>query len=257
MAVNTKLIYTAYKNMHMLAGKDINDNFISVNEYNTLLEDIYVPFVNSKLTDLLVKGRIPESAIASSGMFTNLIATEDITFGGGELLLTNSGDTTYDMMFWVSARTTAVYSGQIRRISLVPQEEYVDRRSNILAPPPDENPIANLYYDKSTEQQAAYIYPSDITGVTLTYIRRPATPALDYYILSSGRKVFMDVDATADLTALSATYRTGATSGTVNSITEDVEMPEQYHEEFVMKLLEAAEKVKPDYNGVQYTRSKQ
>ena len=260
MAITDKNVYLVYKNLHTVIGKDVNDNFISVNEYNDLLAGTFYPFIYSKTNAFLKGEAIPIEAIQSSALLARLTYTEPVTPNAGLIDLHSGigGELAYDYLFWVSAWTNTAYNGQRRRIKLVSTEELADINMNMAKPRPDEYPLAVLSYNVASGYYMGQVYPTDISSVKLSYIRKPTLPFLDYYIDTSYYRQYLEVGT--DLTSITTgQYRDGNDMDDVatDSLTIEIDLPDSYIEEYMFVLLEKLEKRKPDYSGVQYSLAKQ
>lgn len=171
-------------------------------------------------------GRISETHFDSK-LLKDLIEEETVTPATGIVLFSALGET---YAYWGSMLTSAAYNGQIRKVSLVTHNEYETRQSNILSKPITRHPIAKL------NSTGVTIYPTDIPSVDFTYIRKPVTPQIDYYIDANKQVQFFDAATTSYVLLTNEQYSDGTTSGTVTPNTTELDIDDDFHIEFVTEM---------------------
>lgn len=172
------------------------------------------------------RGRISETHF-NSKLLRNLIEDETVTPTTGVVTF-SSLSATY--AYWGSMLTSAAYNGQIRKVELITHNELEARLSNILSKPIARHPVAKL------TKTGLVIYPTDISSVEFTYIRKPVTPQLDYYI-DANKQVQFFSDATTSYTLLTdEQYSDGTTGGSVSPDTVELDIDEDFHIEFVTEM---------------------
>jgi len=115
------------------------------------------------------------------------------------------------------AHLTAMHvGGDTILIDDLTDEEWVFRQDDELTQPSADYPIARL------DSTNIYVLPLTIDSITLLYLRNPTTPYYDYYTDANLNIEYLEADESYVLGA-SEVYRDGTTSGTVNSITVELE----------------------------------
>ena len=80
------------------------------------------------------------------------------------------------------------------------------------------------------------IYPNNITSAEFTYLRKPLTPVYDYYIDANANEVYLLTGTSHTLTT-DETGSAGQTSGTVTSLTVELDWDELFHVVFCNEVL--------------------
>jgi len=250
------LIKDIYTNITTMLSSDGNDGVVTLDRFNTFLPIIQDELIRTKIEEqykVSPLGELPSEAIYSSKIIRNLIVAQAATKSGDYFTFpetTGGGySLTYALLYFLGATTSTEYNGMIRDIKLVSDKKFRRLMGNLLEPPISENPIALL------RQGLLHIYPTNITSISISYVRRPVAPFLDYYINASKERVFMTA-ATQYTVGATSIYRDG-TTGVKTSITKELEIPEDFHPEFQDKLLERLSLVLNDQFGVQYALGKQ
>jgi hypothetical protein len=250
------LLKDIYTNITTMLSSDGNDGVITLDRFNTILPIIQDELIRAKIEEqyrVSPLGELPSEAIYSSKIIRNLIVAQSVTRSTDYFtfpLTTGSGYTlTYALLYFLGASTSTAYNGMIREIKLISDKKLRKLMGNLLEPNISENPVVLL------RSGLLHVYPSDITAISISYVRRPVAPFLDYYINASKERVFMTA-ATEYAIGSTSIYRDGST-GTKQSATKELEVPEDFHPEFQDKLLERLSLVLNDQFGVQYAMSKQ
>jgi hypothetical protein len=111
-------------------------------------------------------------------------------------------------------------------IDLVTDEEWMFRRNDELTEPTTSYPIARIADDY------IYVVPKEINNIFLYYLKQPDTPYFDYYTDDDYNIQYLAVSSTHVLTT-SEVYRDGTASGTVTSISVELE----WNDEDKIKIL--------------------
>jgi hypothetical protein len=81
------------------------------------------------------------------------------------------------------------------------------------------------------------VYPTNATELQLSYIRIPVTPIYDYYMDQYGTEVCMAASTTHAL-GTGEIGSLGQTSGTVSSLTVELEWDDYVHPQIAIRILE-------------------
>lgn len=246
------------KNIETKLSINGNSGYISFDKFNTLLEGEYMGFVKTKIEELFItsNGAAIPKTMYSTKLLGNLIKS---TWNDG-VSMTGTADSnalfkkwelsTSDFMYWLAGEH-GTPSSSPRGVELVTEVEFVNRRSNLMAKPIDENPIAFI--------KGGNIFTSNnVTAPHIYYIKTPTTPFLDYYIDADSYSQTLDVGDSINLSGAETggQYRDGTTTGTKNSTTVELEISFDFHLEFQNKLMEAIA-IPIDTERTQYANIKQ
>jgi hypothetical protein len=130
--------------------------------------------------------------------------------------------------YWLSLIT--ILNGNTKSIDILTDQELDDRRTNTLSVPLDEYPAAII------NNNLINIYPNNITSAEFTYLRKPLTPVYDYYIDANANEVYLAAGTFHTLTT-DETGSAGQTSGTVTSLTVELDWDELFHVVFCNEVL--------------------
>jgi hypothetical protein len=250
------LLKDIYTNITTMLSSDGNDGVVTLDRFNTFLPIIQDELIRAKIEEqyrVSPLGELPGEAVYSSKIIRNLIVAQSVTRSTDYFtfpLTTDSGYTlTYALLYFLGAHTSTAYNGMVREIKMVSDKKLRKLMGNLLEPNISENPVVLL------RQGLLHVYPSNITSISISYVRRPVAPLLDYYINASKERVFMTAGLEYNVTTGSI-YKDG-TTGVKTSATKELEIPEDFHPEFQDKLLERLSLVLNDQFRVQYAMSKQ
>lgn len=124
-------------------------------------------------------------------------------------------------------------------VDLVGFAELVDRLSDELTQPTEDDPIAVLGDVNSFS--LINVYPTSLKAIYINYLKMPATPLLDYYVDSNGFYTFLAAGATGVSVPAGATYRTGTAGPTsVNSATVHFAWDAEQMTAIVYRILQKA-----------------
>lgn len=174
-----------YGYLNTMLKKHSSGNSYSPDQFNYILPVENIKFFNHQIEQIRQYANTDKDfteALLSSKLLRPLLVTENVTPTTGVYDLTGLANT---FVHWASGITTAVYSGRIRRIDVIPQNELEKRQTNLLSLPIKHNLVAVLAGDNVT------IYPTDVGEIALTYVKLPSTPVYDYYIDGNRNKIFL------------------------------------------------------------------
>lgn len=126
---------------------------------------------------------------------------------------TQSGKSTLPVDY---KHVSAIETTAGRRVDIVTEEEWVERRLDSITAPSVYYPIARI------AGESIFILPAGITTATLYYLKTPTDPFFDYYIDANGNIMPLAVGATYTLQA-GEVYRDGTTAGLKTSVTVELE----------------------------------
>ena len=126
--------------------------------------------------------------------------------------------------YWHPSALSYDDSGNIRLIEIVTDLEFAERMSSSLLQPDSYYPIAK-FYRNSSDTEVIKVEPLTSTTLTFNYLRKPPEPFYDYYINANDELIYME-PGDSHLLGTGEEYRDGTTSGTVNSISEELPFPE-------------------------------
>lgn len=219
-----------YQYLNALINTESLGNDLNLKEFNYLLKDENINLLKEEVEHLYTVQRasaLSPEVVYSSKMLRKFINESTITPSAGVINL-SSQLTSY--AYFLALRTAVAYNGQIRNIPLVPHETFNIMASNLLSKPLKKNPVCVI------DQDSLRIRPTNITSVIINYIRFPATPIFDYYINAADEVVYLAASATHALTS-GETGSAGQTTGTVTSLTVELEYSVDFHSAFLNRLL--------------------
>lgn len=213
---------------------------------NIITDEVFNILVNSAQAEYMDTEK--DKAELTSGITTELLPFfEEAVLQpvAGEVSLAQLGN---------YVKLIKVYTDTLAKCDVCTSIEVGERIGNSLTGPTLKHPIVEEFSDK------LIVYPSNVTSLTIKYIREPNEVFLDYYWDTNGNTVYMDAGATHTL-GLGEVYRDGATSGTKPSQTAEFEWgASDIKKIFNMVLRDAAVSVDrqlPFSYGVQETTKKE
>jgi hypothetical protein len=219
-----------YKYLNSLINADSLGGDLNLKEFNYMLQDENINLFKEEVEHLYTVQRadaLKPEVVYSSKMLRKFINETTIAPTVGVVNL-SSQLTSY--AYFLACRTAAAYNGQIRNIPLVTHETFNIMASNLLSKPLKKNPVCVIDID------SLRIRPTNITSVIINYLRFPATPVFDYYINATDDVVYLAAAATHALTS-GETGSVGQTTGTVTSLTVELEYSVDFHSAFLNRLL--------------------
>jgi hypothetical protein len=228
-----------YTNINTELGKDGNGGYLTMDRFNTELPSVLYSLIRKHVKNYPLQA---EDQLMTLEILRYLhVKKSSATVTSGNINLT-SAILGYDMLYW--GAMYGVLNGTFRKVNLCQPVEWNDKLSNFMSMDIDENPIALMYPIENlsggiyyySDVYAARILPSNITTVDFLYIRKPRTPFLDYYINTNYEIKYLNEGASRTLTS-GEQYRDGSTSGTKTGITQELEIPEDFHPEFQSMMI--------------------
>jgi hypothetical protein len=220
-----------YQYLNSLINTESLGGDLNLKEFNYLIKDENINLFKEEVEHLYTVQRanaLSPEVVYSSKMLRKFINETTITPTVGVVNL-SSQLTSY--AYFLALRTAAAYNGQIRNIPLVTHETFNIMASNLLSKPLKKNPVCVI------DQDSLRIRPTNITSVIINYLRFPATPVFDYYISTTDEVVYLAAAATHALVS-GETGSAGQTTGTVTSLTVELEYSVDFHSAFLNRLLE-------------------
>ena len=229
------LISEIYNNLLFELNTDQYSGSLAMDEFNNLLKKENDSFIRRKVEEqynIALEGKLNSQTVFSSKLLRPLVKKDTITPSSGIIDITPStGDLSNNYLYWISMYTSGLYNGQTREITLLTDAEFSIRKTSLLTPVINENPVAVIYGN------IIQIYPTDISEIIFTFIKEPDIPFLDYYIDANYNKQFLSYGQEYVLQT-DEVYRDGTDSGTVNSITIELEYHKDFHHDFFNQVLE-------------------
>jgi hypothetical protein len=182
-----------YSYLNTMLKKHSSGNSFTPDQFNSILAIENIKFFNHQIEQIqqyLTSDKDFREELLSSKLLRPLLTTQNVTPTTGVYNLTGLTNT---FVYWVSAITTAIYNGRIRRINIITHNEFEKMQTNLLSPPIKHNLVAILAGNNIT------IYPTDVGEIALTYVKLPTTPIYDYYIDSNRNKIFLEANSTVIL----------------------------------------------------------
>ena len=229
------LLKELWYNLEALANADGTDDFIGPDDFNRI-----------------VKVELLE--------FTSNIVKKEMSEGGGRMLdylMDFATAATYQIavpsdcleLHGVSFDT----GSEVKHVKIIPKDLFSFLNENLMTPPLAYNYVA--YIDNPSGVQTLIMRPSVAGTITLSFYRKPLDPFLDYYLNANKEFVPLDDGASILITG-GAQYRDGATSGTQNSITEELDIPTEYHDKFFDRMVDRLGLKTRDQLEIQYAMAK-
>lgn len=125
---------------------------------------------------------------------------------------------------------TAIETTAGKKVDIVTEEEWVNRRLDAITLPTADYPIARIAGD------SVYILPASITTATMYYLKSPTAPFFDYYFDANLNIVGLSVGQSYTLQA-GEVYRDGTTSGSKTSTTVELEWEEPEQIKILQRIL--------------------
>jgi hypothetical protein len=251
-----------YSNVKLQLNKE--DGFISITEWNTLIPSLFSEFIRMKAEELFTITRagalIPKSSTASK-LLQQITKKTGLDFSPSLSFYT--ADLPADYLYWKYLYNTGTSRALSTEIELITEDEFMERNSNILAPQIPENPVALI------AENVIYTYPGsaiaddgahdDLVSSEFCYVRKPATPFLDYYIDANYKTRFMDATTAGDHTLTPGEEYRDGTTNLVKKVSQTVELeiPEDFHPEFQDLVIERLAMMIDDQPKAQYGAMKQ
>lgn len=234
-----------YKNLDVYMNQDGTDDYFGVDDFNRIIEEEQINFIIDVMKEEENKPNI------SRPMTDFLLAAT-----------TQAASTT--QYFWalpsdylrMMSMTYIPTSGIKQPVEFISAREFVRRTNDILSPPLAENPVA--YIEDYGGSRYFQTLPRKSTGTFgLFYIKKPSTPFLDYYINTSYELVFLySYDSLTSITT--GTYRDGTAMSlkTGASSTVELEIPIEFHNRFLERLMERMGVKDRDVSVINYSMVK-
>lgn len=220
-------------------------NQLSPSDLNNLLNAHYLSYFRIKVKEYTSRknNNSGNKSELFYDMLNSLLASSNITITAG------SGTLPGTFGAWDNAYGT--YGSVVKPIELVISEEKTLRVHDILTPSPEIYPICELIGNAIT------VYPNNITPLTVVYYTKPSQPIYDYYLNASGREVYMTEGQTS-VSVPSGGRTSAGVAGpvTVNSLTIELDMPSDLHDDFANYLLSVMGIRIGDLNISQYAEVK-
>lgn len=192
-------IYLFIKN---LLKKDDRGNIISPSDYQNIIEKASETYFNSEFEKYRIAKKVPST-------LEHLVYTMDISVVSG------IGNVTSYMNYFPIEASYIVNDKPIN-IQILDQKEYKKRLGTKILYPTNERPIATLY------QSNFNVKPLTSATVKMDYLRFPNKPFFDYYY-QNGKIITYIPPNTTYTPNINNPYRTGATSGTITSLSTEFE----------------------------------
>jgi len=207
-------------------NKHSSGNSLTPNEYNNLLEANIFSFVKSQILayrQYVNSGTPVDDTIFTALLIDALQKTSSPSLAGGAFTVASD--------FLMLDSMWGTYNGNLKEIELVSPQEYGRRIHNTLSKPVAYFPVAYLV------GTSCRVYPTNMSSLTVNYISKPVIPKFDYYSDANYNIVYLAASGSRLLTA--GEYGSaGQTSGTtVNSLTVELDLPEDTHLKFADYLL--------------------
>ena len=141
-----------------------------------------------------VGGALPLEIVENKPYFVVNAATDDFEIAmvsGGtaiDLMSDGTGTTSYATAYTEYFHLIGEPRWGTVAVDVVTEEEYAQRSRNSLVAPSATYPIAKMSYNRTTDKYEMKFYPAASFAsetVTISYLRRPEKPVLDYYITTS------------------------------------------------------------------------
>ncbi|MFA5409587.1 MAG: hypothetical protein WC343_12525 [Bacilli bacterium] len=201
---------------------------MEIDDFNVFIKGKYPEFIKEIIEDYENYQNVPtvKQPLLAIKYIRELILNANVTITSG------SGPLPSDYLYWKSA--TGTYNNQLTEISLVKEEEKDYRLVQAIGQRPERYPVAVLRGDN------VYIWPKNITPVSLTYYKEPVVPFLDYYIDADDNNVYLAQGATGISVPSGGTTSGGVAGPTVvSSNTIEMDIPIDLYFEFMNHILSA------------------
>lgn len=235
------LLNELWKNINLLSNSDATDDYLDPNDLNRLMADE----INSFILDVIKEEK--DNSPYEQKM-RNYLMSSSVNAGASPANFSLPADYLLcDSAVWVPS------SGPSEPIDIITLKEFYDRNNNLLKPPLSYNYIG--YVEGNYIKYRPYLSSGNYT---MFYIKRPATPFLDYYMTTAYVLTFLS--AGQSLTAITTgEYRTGSDMSTVTgtSATVELDIPKEYHERFMYRIIDKMTLKDRDQLAMQHTTLKE
>ncbi len=211
--------------LNTVLNKDKSGNSLSPQEFNILLEAEIFNFVRDRFREYrsaVNQGGGDDTALTSL-LIDSLTAESSPTLAGGYFAQPT------DMLYMEGLQ--GVLNSTVRKVELISRDALNARFFNLLDKP------LYLYPACVVVGSSIYVYPTNMTSLKLSYIKKPTIPVYGYYLDSNYNEVYMAEGSSHTLTT-GEIGSAGQTAGTtVNSLTVETTLPEDLHLQFANYLL--------------------
>jgi len=144
-------------------------------------------------------------------------------------------------------------------VDVITSLELPVRLADELTKPTVTHPVAIIGGAKVTDLSQITVYPDTITTLQVSYLKIPAIPLLDYYILSTGQYYYLAVDEDGVTIPVGAVYSDGVTvnPSTVDSLTVNFEWHEDETPILINMVLQKAGIILESQMPIEYGIAKQ
>lgn len=220
-----------YSFLNLMLDKHSSGNKFTPSEFNYMIKSEILNFVDDQVEEIQKAARSIDDymeLMQSSKALKQLVTSETAALSGGTYALSGLAST---FGYFGGIVTQAAFHGKIAKVEHVNSAEFIDRQTNLLKPNIYYNPICTLV------GASLHFLPQTIDNVTFYYVKLPTTPFFDYYIDQYRNIVFLAEGGSVNLDVITGTYRDGSTSGTQNSITNELDLDQQAYPKFTEYLL--------------------
>jgi hypothetical protein len=222
--------------IELVLQREMNGGRIKPTEYNTILSEVYIPFVRNIIeTNILQKKQVSDTTYDSIKSLRELLIQEAITLYadpsfGYVINLSTLGNT---YLYYDSAFCTC--GSYIRTIEFVSSEEYERRKSSFSSKSIEYYPIGKVIGTQ------IHILPRNMIDVSLIYYREPIKPVFDYYIdinlkIQPLAASTTHVWVTGEKDSSGTTHTTGDANWT--SLTKELEFGKDIHLDFFNEIMQ-------------------
>ncbi len=237
-----------YDTIRTLIRKDQQGNAFNITEYNNVIQLVNIEFYNT----LAAQVGEDSSNLESLKQFVTIGETIGLT--NGKSALPGDYERLLGKPYWVSGSDTI----PIDPISSI---EKSDRLNDELTKPTTAHPIFILGDDPlASGTYGLQVYPiTGISAIFIDYLSIPATPFLDYYVLSTGVYVYLDEGATSIALPSGATYRDGTVGPDTIATSQTVDFEWETHETSIIinMILQKGGLILKDESAIQYGIAKE
>lgn len=211
--------------LNAILNKDKSGNALTPDEYNVLLEAHIFDFVKAKVLEhrsFVTQGGKDE-VIFTASLLDALSTQSTPTLSSGTFPIPN------DLLYLESMYGT--YNATRKQVEVISPSERARRQSNWMSKPIAYYPIAII-----TDTTCRF-FPSNMTAITLNYIKKPTIPVYDYYVDADYNIQYLVASGSHALTT-GERGSAGQSSGTVNSLTVELNISEDTHMQFFSYMLD-------------------
>jgi hypothetical protein len=229
-----------------LIRKDQKGRAFSIPEFNDIIK-----LVNYELYSHLAP---------KSGQDTDVIeALKDFVVLGATISLTSGVGSIPSGYERIQGKPYVISGADTIPVDVITSLELPDRLEDELTKPSALHPVAIIGGAPVLDLSQITVYPDTISDIRVSYLKIPATPLLDYYILSTGQYFYLDEDATGITIPVGAVYSDGVTvnPSTVDSLTVNFEWREDQTPILVNMVLQKAGIVLESQIPIEYGIAKQ